>query len=65
LSVFRIVQIEFIQLGISAQNGFVERFNRTYREEVLDAYLFSSLDEDRRITAGWLHDFNAIRPMLL
>lgn len=56
------VKIEYIQPGKPAQNGFVERFNRTYREEVLDAYLFSSLDEARRITADWLHDYNSIRP---
>jgi len=56
------VKIEYIQPGKPAQNGFVERFNRTYREEVLDAYLFSSMDEARRITADWLHDYNAIRP---
>ena len=56
------VQIEYIQPGKPAQNGFVERFNRTYREEVLDAYLFSSLDEAGRITADWLQDYNAIRP---
>lgn len=56
------VKIEYIQPGKPAQNGFVERFNRTYREEVLDAYLFSSLDEARGITADWLHDYNAIRP---
>ena len=56
------VKIEYIQPGKPAQNGFVERFNRTYREEVLDAYLFSSLEEARRITADWLHDYNSIRP---
>ena len=56
------VKIEYIQPGKPAQNGFIERFNRTYREEVLDAYLFNTLDEARRITAEWLHDYNSIRP---
>ncbi len=56
------VKIEYIQPGKPAQNGYVERFNRTYREEVLDAYLFNSLDEARRITADWLHEYNFIRP---
>ena len=56
------MQIHFIQPGKPAQNGFVKRFNRTYREEVLDANLFSSLDEARRNTADWLQEYNSIRP---
>lgn len=56
------VNIEYIQPGKPARNGFVERFNRTYREEVLDAYLFYSLHEVRRITTDWLHEYNTIRP---
>jgi putative transposase len=56
------VQIDYIQPGKPAQNGYVERFNRTYREEWLDAYLFSSLDVARRITAEWLWEYNSIRP---
>lgn len=56
------VYIIFIQPGKPAQNGFVDRFNRTYREDVLDAYLFNSLDEATKITANWLEEYNSIRP---
>lgn len=45
-----IIKLEFLKPGSPYQNGFVERFNRSYREEVLDWYLFESLQEVREIT---------------
>ena len=56
------VHIHYFQPIKPAQKGFVERFNRTYREDVLDAYLFNSLVEVRRITFEWLEEYNSIRP---
>ncbi|VVT47700.1 Mobile element protein [Kosakonia radicincitans] len=40
--------------GKLTQNGFIERFNRTYRTEILNFYLFRTLNEAREITESWL-----------
>ena len=56
------VELEFIKPGRPMQNSFVERFNRTYREEVLDLYVFKTLAQVREITDIFLIDYNKDRP---
>jgi putative transposase len=51
----------FIQPGKPMQNGYVERFNRTYREEVLNCYVFETLGEVRRMTEDWRERYNSVR----
>nr|WP_256123169.1 transposase [Klebsiella pneumoniae] len=43
-------------------NKAIERFNRTYRTEILDFYLFRTLNEVREITEKWLSKYNCERP---
>lgn len=56
------IHLTLIEKGRPMQNGLVERFNRTYREEVLDAYLFESLDQLRQLTALFIWSYNNERP---
>ncbi len=56
------VLLEFIKPGRPMQNGFIERFNRSYREAVLDMFVFQSLSEVREQTALWLKEYNEERP---
>jgi putative transposase len=40
----------------------IERFNKSYRDEVLDAHLFSTLEQVREIIEEWMKIYNEYRP---
>lgn len=56
------IEIQYIQPGKPAQNGYIERFNRTYREAILDSYLFKSIKQVQNLTDEWLNHYNEERP---
>ncbi|MCH2196678.1 MAG: transposase [Kordia sp.] len=44
------------------QNEYVERFNKTFREDVLDAYIFSNIEEASDIAEDFRKDYNEYHP---
>ena len=54
--------IRYIQPGKPNQNAYIERFNRTFREEVLDQYLFLRLEDVREAAYWWTIEYNEQRP---
>lgn len=55
------IELRYIQPGKPNQNAFVERFNRSLRHEVLDAWLFDSLAHAPQILEGWRIAYSTVR----
>ena len=58
----RAIELLYIEPGKPDQKAFIERYNRAYRTEVLNAYVFESLEQVRENSAEWLQRYNADRP---
>ena len=44
------------------QNGYIERFNRLYREDILDAYYFKDIYQLQKLSDHWRKDYNHNHP---
>ncbi|PHM45246.1 hypothetical protein Xmau_00896 [Xenorhabdus mauleonii] len=55
------IELCHIQPGKPQQNGFIERFNGSFRREFLNAYLFKSLSQVREMVWFWQQDYNLNR----
>lgn len=56
------IELHYIQPGKPAQNAYIERFNRTFREDVLDAYLFETIEQVNMEAYLWQIDYNTNHP---
>lgn len=56
------IEFKYIQPGKPMQNAYIERFNKSYRNGVLNACLFENLEDVREQTAQWVFDYNHHRP---
>lgn len=56
------VEWHYIDPGKPKQNGYIESFNGSLRDECLNEEIFDSLADARRTLALWRYDYNNIRP---
>ncbi len=56
------VDWHFIDPGKPEQNAFIESFNGSLRDKLLNEEMFDSLEDARRKLALWRYDYNNVRP---
>lgn len=52
------ITLQYTQPGKPMQNGYIERFNWTFRENILDGYLFEDIQQIQLLADEWMEDYN-------
>ena len=52
----------FIEPGSPWENGYIESFNGTLRDELLDREIFTTLCEAQVLIENWRNEYNQVRP---
>jgi len=58
----RKIGLDFIEPGRPVQNGYIESFNGSLRDECLSTNWFESLTDARKVIEAWRLDYNETRP---
>jgi putative transposase len=56
------IRLSYIQPGRPQQNAYVERYNRTARQEWLGQHIFDSIEEAQDTATEWVWTYNNDRP---
>ena len=56
------ITIQYIQPGKPQQNGYVERYKRTVRQEWLEMNIFGTIEQAQNAATDWLWTYNNDRP---
>lgn len=56
------ITLHWIQPASPTQNAYIERFNGSFRRELLNGYLFTTLQQVREHCRLWQYDYNHLRP---
>jgi putative transposase len=56
------IKLLFIQPAKPNQNAFIARFNGSFREDVLNAWLFNAISEIEDPADVWVVDYDEYRP---
>ena len=56
------VKIDFSRPGKPTDNGHIESFNGTFRDECLNTHWFTTLGDAREIIEAWRREYNESRP---
>ncbi len=56
------VRLHVMEPGKPMQNGLVEGFNRTFRDQCLNGHWFTSIDDAREKAEQWRQIYNTIKP---
>lgn len=51
------IELKYIRPGKPSENGFVKRFNKSFRQDILDAYWFNNLRQVRQLAEEWKLDY--------